>query len=100
MPYTSYEPEKLNFLITKDQAEAQDAESVFVSLKGDTVSWVCGNGDGESFCGSTGASTEVYFTDEQGAAITMPHHMFDWDGTNLVVEHDQVAAQNWISGHY
>ena len=65
MPETSYEPEKLHFDISKDLEAAHEPESIFVSLKGDSVSLMCGNGDGESFCGSTGNSTDVYFTDEQ-----------------------------------
>ena len=85
MPYTSYEPQKRHFLINKDTATTPEPESIKVSLKGDTVSCVCGNGDGESYCGSTGESTSVYFSDEQGDTITMPYYMFDWDGTNLVV---------------
>ena len=61
-----YEPQKLQFLIEKNEAANHEPESVPVSLKGDSTSFVCGNGDGISYCGSTGDTTNVYFTDEHG----------------------------------
>lgn len=56
-----------------------------INLQGDTISTVCGNGDGISYCGSdgTGARISFLYTDQQDE-IFMPYSLFNWDGQNLI----------------
>ena len=66
-----------------------------INVKGDSVSLVCGNGDGVSFCGSTGSSdltTTNFFDAKSGVPVTLPHSVFaDWDGEYLTLQATEMS---------
>ena len=63
-----------------------DPVNVKVPMLYDTVSWVCGNLDGMSFCGTNGPEGIIFsFKDAQGLSISMPSDIFDFVGNELIL---------------
>ena len=56
MPNGIYHPAITSFELV---AGLDEPIKIAINLTGDTISWVCGNSDGYSFCGSDGSSASV-----------------------------------------
>lgn len=69
MPSGDYEP-YTNYINTAINA---DAINIPITITGDTVSWVCGNGDSTSFCGSNESGVKVVFYRIDDRIISMPN---------------------------
>lgn len=80
---TDYTPSQFSFTILVDQPPVYE----YIPILGDTISYVCGNLDGTSWCGSDGNSPLISFYDPTtGKRVPQPYkELFYWNGKELVI---------------
>ena len=70
-----------------DISVGDNREYVTVPLNYDTMSWIDGNKDGQTKCGTNSPEgVDVTFTDSAGTAVTLSSTVYTWESPNLIVE--------------